>query len=1696
MKALIQASKAALICAIFTIILSINFASSAEYCNDYFLLKFIDSANIIRTLDANGVMLVGIDSVDSLSVKHSVIHYHKMAKDFPDSSRYSKYFLIFFQDPKPDIEEVRYEFDNDSHIEYTELFEDTLVLQWEPNDMFYDLDTPILYYTWPEHCEWGHNPIPDFCGPYDIWWGRVFAEQWHLYNDGNPYFEDPDEHCWLVNFHSSTYREDINAVEAWQFYLDSTQSDPNGIPGDTSVILGHIDDGIDIRTPDIKDALWFNPKEDHGTLPNSFDPDIWWEDGGDKGSPTLWDGVPGQVGDDDNDGYADWNDWGIRELIGNYRDDDGDKGQIIEWPPGHSYIRDGKEDEPHIIHPPDKPYICDCPHTLVDVVDPSDPFGRRFSESDLGIEEYDDDEDGFVDECDGAMWDDDENGYVDDVIGWDFLKNPRYIQYGYGIYCNNPTPSHGGHGSKTIGIAVANAYNEEDEVPPGDLVIECAARYSDIDFSRMRKGVSGICPDARFVELKWGDLESIFYGLDMKLNVFSQAAFIDATDLMGEVALESDAILFRGDHSQPPCPAYYPDDFDIVHVGGTKPSGGYGTCENTRIDVSAPAYVMTSTRGITSDDEYVKWTDHSIKTTNNGGTSSAVQLVSGAAALLYSFSKLNGLNWTNTEIMARLINNSKKYEPGYYENYSRTYHGPDWHPMGVGRLDVYGAISGDVDWGDPNIIFEFVFIDYDIGPGNQDQVMSQGEEFGIYFKVFYYGPHIENTEWTLFCDDPNVEILNPTQLMGDIAPWSYFSTKPFPFIVRISEDAPPGQTISFRIEIAAPGMNPLVYLDVASGLVSMAELYSVCDFDEPNNYYPVLCELDEDIYPEIVINDRHRVKAVNAEDGSRLWISAYFEDLTPWHSPSVGDLNGDGINEVVLVSGEYPGSGYIAVLDNNGQLIAGPEDLGGPPYEEPPVLADWDNDGNLDIIFGQGLYVKIFKLVGTNLDLISSFQVNGPVEGISAADLNNDGKIDLVVGSFSDLPIEIYYNLESTPEYSFSDALGTEGPPSIGDFDNDSQLEILFLDYNYGTQSAWVLDLVGGEWRPINIYSVSETAFGNQQTSVGDLNDDELLELIFYDAAHSEIYIYDYQGGSGQLYSNDWPTEFFKDHDGGDILIADLNTDGFKDLLFSGDWDDRRIIGLSSFGTSIWSGGGLAIIIGNEIIQNTVPAIGDFDNNHIIDIFSNSFYETDDPDEDSWGWLEGYTTGGQIYDGALQWPQYRHDARRTGLYAQPISTLFVTQDMTIWDNLVVWDGIYIQNGATLTIKPGVSIKMKPGSSISVLGTLIAEGNPSEPISITGTDPSPGSWPGIFVGNSSNIRLENCILKHGQYGIRGVEAENTVIEIDSTIISNISNIGISVEGADLTVTNSEISSCGTMGIYTFSGVIYAENNSILNTYLYGIRVEDSPGIIGGTSEIIGNEIGLDNEPPSGSMGIYCDGCELLRCYGNNIYSFDQAGIKLSNGIYEVEENIIHNIDFSGLTFSNFAQSEVVFRNQISSAEICVWCEGQSYPILGLDEENLWGYNSFTNFIKYGVHNYNPDPEEILAQRNWWGEPRCPEFDSPVLCKPPLEDNPFAKAVVEDPSLPREFMLHQNYPNPFNSNTIIRFDLPRRSDVTIRIYNILGQLVNTLVDRNANPGYHSIIWDGKNASGKSVASGIYLYNIVAGDYRSSKKMTIIK
>ena len=94
------------------------------------------------------------------------------------------------------------------------------------------------------------------------------------------------------------------------------------------------------------------------------------------------------------------------------------------------------------------------------------------------------------------------------------------------------------------------------------------------------------------------------------------------------------------------------------------------------------------------------------------------------------------------------------------------------------------------------------------------------------------------------------------------------------------------------------------------------------------------------------------------------------------------------------------------------------------------------------------------------------------------------------------------------------------------------------------------------------------------------------------------------------------------------------------------------------------------------------------------------------------------------------------------------------------------------------------------------------------------------------------------------------------------------------------------------------------------------------------------------------------------------------------------------------------------------------------------------------------------------------------------------------------IPEEFLVEQNYPNPFNPTTEIRFSLPDAAEVTVEVYNPIGQLIRTLFSGRKEAGYHSVIWDGTDKYGADAASGIYLYRIATGAEQSVRKMVLLR
>ena len=100
--------------------------------------------------------------------------------------------------------------------------------------------------------------------------------------------------------------------------------------------------------------------------------------------------------------------------------------------------------------------------------------------------------------------------------------------------------------------------------------------------------------------------------------------------------------------------------------------------------------------------------------------------------------------------------------------------------------------------------------------------------------------------------------------------------------------------------------------------------------------------------------------------------------------------------------------------------------------------------------------------------------------------------------------------------------------------------------------------------------------------------------------------------------------------------------------------------------------------------------------------------------------------------------------------------------------------------------------------------------------------------------------------------------------------------------------------------------------------------------------------------------------------------------------------------------------------------------------------------------------------------------------------------------EEHVLPHQFTLEQNYPNPLNANTVIRYslDVSRSTHTILKIYNILGEEVKTLIDKWQSRGQYQVNWNGKDNHEKEVASGIYFYRLRVGEQSETKKLLLLK
>jgi len=199
---------------------------------------------------------------------------------------------------------------------------------------------------------------------------------------------------------------------------------------------------------------------------------------------------------------------------------------------------------------------------------------------------------------------------------------------------------------------------------------------------------------------------------------------------------------------------------------------------------------------------------------------------------------------------------------------------------------------------------------------------------------------------------------------------------------------------------------------------------------------------------------------------------------------------------------------------------------------------------------------------------------------------------------------------------------------------------------------------------------------------------------------------------------------------------------------------------------------------------------------------------------------------------------------------------------------------------------------------------------------------------------------------------------------------------------------------------------------------------------------------------------------------------------------------------------------------SNTDFCLE-EGVGYPLEIFVIINEGGNIRMTRGAIFSYYEFQQPIADRLTDEKWRqmliGEkpPELPEWVSNFMDVkqsqpdyfPGTPDNLFHKEFTKVEKtqaavLPKTINLAQNYPNPFNPETLIRFELPKRSFVKVEVYNTLGQTIRTLIAEQKPAGVHIIKWDGKDDQGSSVSSGVYFYSLETGDFRQVKKMVLLR
>jgi hypothetical protein len=448
------------------------------------------------------------------------------------------------------------------------------------------------------------------------------------------------------------------------------------------------------------------------------------------------------------------------------------------------------------------------------------------------------------------------------------------------------------------------------------------------------------------------------------------------------------------------------------------------------------------------------------------------------------------------------------------------------------------------------------------------------------------------------------------------------------------------------------------------------------------------------------------------------------------------------------------------------------------------------------------------------------------------------------------------------------------------------------------------------------------------------------------------------------------------------------------------------------------------------------------------------------------------------------------------------------------------DTLTISQSDTLKIFTNTTVKINPAGIFNIFGTLLI--NPPDSVKITASDTTQKFYEMRLDDLSDASIMKKMIF---EYSVNGIRLLDTNPLIDScTIRYNCNgNSSTTAPAINLFRSNAVISNCRFYRNYKVAiggGANIANAPQIINNQIIENNIANGnvPQInLGqsgtGTTLIKGNTIrGLYTNTggiatlPIGTLNIIIE---------NNIIKNNRYGIAIQNATTTamIRGNIIDSNNIqgnpmlggSGINFLGTSTlTAIVTRNFIRWNLWGVTIQNTAKPNLGNLNNSDTSDNGF-NYIYGNFHNdtipdlYNNTPDSIMAENNFWGTGNISIIEQHIFHNP---DNPalgfvdyipiyIPVSIENNSTIVTDYNLSNAYPNPFNPETIIKFSIPQKENVTLEVFDINGKSVRLLLNSQFNKGAYNVTF---NAEG--LASGIYFYRLSAGNFSDTKKLILLK